>query len=226
MAKKSKKGKKAKKAKKAVVAKKKSAKKASKKAAKKSAKKSAKKAAKKSAKKAAKKAAKKSKAAAPKKAAKKSPAKKKKAAAKPAAPKPGPDGCAGAGARIGARPELGYPGAVRPVMGVRARPTAATSTRRSPAGTRFRKAAASTAAAFFVRAVRGDRMPYFHGQVDSQNALSAACPAAGFSGSTVCTALEAAKNCCGNATPADNIYSKRPERLKRRQMLAFFASRS
>jgi hypothetical protein len=31
------------------------------------------------------------------------------------------------------------------------------------------------------------------------------------------------KNCCENATQADNILSERLERLKRRQMLAFFA---
>ena len=171
--KKSKKGKKAKKAKKAVVAKKKSAKKASKKAAKKSAKKAAKKGAKKSAKKA----AKKSKAAAPKKAAKKSPAKKRKAAAKPAAPKAEPAMArrTGAGARTGA--ELGYPGAVHTLMGVRL-----VQRRRPQLDGRLPKNVSERpqrprAAAFFVRAVRVREgvarrpEPYFHGKVDLQKAF-------------------------------------------------------
>ena len=56
-------------------------------------------------------------------------------------------------------------------------------------------------------------------------------PDAGASGAVFCrfqnvarTDTEAAQNCCRNATPADNISSKRPERLKSRQMLDFFAS--
>ena len=147
MAKKSKKGKKAKKAKKAVVAKKKSAKKASKKAAKKSAKKAAKKGAKKSAKKA----AKKSKAAAPKKAAKKSPAKKRRRLPSPPLPRRSPRWRRPSRSRARTGAELGYPGAVRTLMGVRL------VQRRRPQldgrlpEQRFGEAAASTAAAFFVR---------------------------------------------------------------------------
>ena len=134
MAKKSKKGKakKAKKAKKAVVAKKKSAKKASKKAAKKSAKKSAKKTAKKGAKKSAKKAAKKVKGCCAEEGRKEEPgeekeggcqARRSRAGAPMAAPEPEP----------APRAELGEPGAVHPVMGVRLVQRRRPATSRSPA---------------------------------------------------------------------------------------------
>ena len=133
MAKKSKKGKKAKKAKKAVVAKK--AKKSAKKASKKAAKKSAKKAAKKGAKKSAKKAAKKSKAAAPKKAAKKSAAKKRKAAAEARRlPRRSPRWRRQNRSPRRHRRRAGLPPSRPRPHGGPARPTAAITTRRSPAG--------------------------------------------------------------------------------------------
>ena len=133
MAKKSKKGKKAKKAKKAVVAKKKSAKKASKKAAKKSAKKAAKKGAKKSAKKATKKAAKKSKAAAPKKAAKKSPAKKRGRLPSPPLPSRSPRWLRQSRSPNRPRHRAGLRRSRPRPHGGRAPPTAAITARRSPA---------------------------------------------------------------------------------------------
>jgi hypothetical protein len=152
-AKKSKKSKKAKKAKKAVAAKKKSAKKSSKKAAKKSAKKAARRAQRNPPRRPPR-----SQRAAPKKAAKKSPAKKRRRLPSPPLPGRARDGGASAGARAGA--ELGYPGTVRTLMGVRLVQRRRPQLDGRPSGTNaFEKAAASTAAAFFVRGPNPD----FHG---------------------------------------------------------------
>ncbi len=90
----------------------------------------------------------------------------------------------GAGTRTGA--ELGEPRAIHTLMGVSARPTAATTTRRSPAWTRSFEAAASTAAAFFVGAVRGDRSRIFAGRLICKQALLRSVADAAFSDSA-CT---------------------------------------
>ena len=191
MAKKSKKGKKAKKAKKAVVAKKKSAKKASKKAAKKSAKKAAKKGAKKSAKKAAKKSK-----ARPHRRRPQRRARQRKGRRLPSPPLPRRSPRwrrQSRNARTGA--ELGYPGAVHTLMGVRL------VQRRRPQldgrlpGTTFRKGRSVHRCGLFragcpgfVRAVPRRPEPCFHGEVDSQKASSGMSPAAAFSGSRCCPA--------------------------------------
>ena len=113
-AKKSKKGKKAKKAKK-VVAAKKSAKKSSKKAAKKSAKKSAKKAAKKGEE--IRQESRQESRGSAEEGRQEEPGEEKESSCAQAGA--GPDGSSGAGARTGASPELGYAGALDPVMGIR-----------------------------------------------------------------------------------------------------------
>ena len=212
MAKKSKKGKKAKKAKKAVVAKKKSAKKASKKAAKKSAKKAAKKGAKKSAKKAAKKSG-----GCAEEGRKEEPGEEKEGGCQARRSQGGARG-GGARARNPRRRRAGLPPSRPHPHGGPARPTAATTTRRSPVGTTFRKGRSVHRCGLFragcpgfARAVPRRPEPCFHGQVDSQKCvLRRVARRCFFRFQLLAGAHQTPKNCCGNATHAQNIYRNGP----------------
>ena len=180
-AKKSKKGKKAKKAKKAVAAKK-SAKKSSKKAAKKSAKKSAKKAARR--REEGREEIRQEGRGSAEEGCQEEPGEEKESGCAQAGA--GPDGSSGAGARSRRPPRAGLPRvrSPRPRHGDPVRPTAVTRTSRLPR-TSFRKAAASTAAAFFVRAARRAGAVDFTGRLIRKTRCPTAFSAAGFSGSTV-----------------------------------------
>ena len=164
------------------------------------------------------------KAAAPKKAAKKSPAKKRKAAAPEACA--GPDGSSGAGARAGASPELGYPefGALDPVMGIRL------VQRRRPAladrlQNEFQRPQRPSLRPFSRGAVEVTGSRRFTGRFDSQNPLFDGVLSAGFRRFHCLHGdAETAKNVMGMQHPP-TTFLKRLERLKRRHMLAFFASR-
>src|SRR6185503_9116670 len=108
--------------------------------------------------------------------------------------------------------ELGYPGSVPSLMGLRL------VQRRRPQlddrlpEQRFREAAASPAAAFFVpailefvRAFEGDRSRVFAEKLIRKKASAGLSPLLLFRFPIPCRRRETPQNCCENATHPDNI---------------------
>ena len=209
MAKKSKKGKKAKKAKKAVVAKKKSAKKASKKAAKKSAKKAAEEGRKEIRQESRQEVQRRPRRRRPPRR-----ARRRKGRRLPSPPLPSRS------PRWRRRSRNPSPRRRRAGLPRSSEPTPSWGSGSSNGGDqqldgrlperRFRKAAASTAAAFFVRAVRVRELSepglFSRSRLIRKSASAGTSLAAAFSGSSCRRRHRNRQNCCGNATPADNIF--------------------